>query len=195
MCKEEAPECVVRPRAPRRPLAPTGAGGRRRGWRTCNWRWRVAFGARGADGDVGARLPDLGRLFTIPRQPSTYSPGLRSSGMITLSTIWPPVQSPEHSPFQVPGSFARAGFLQSGWPLQSCGHGGAKDRHMWPWVPDAFGHKQPELGSPNRGTGFRAQVDPFGEVPSSTQTHLSGYLVPLFHISACLVRSNSNGSC
>mmetsp|Transcript_46081 Transcript_46081/g.76152 ORF Transcript_46081/g.76152 Transcript_46081/m.76152 type:complete len:215 (-) Transcript_46081:690-1334(-) len=127
------------------------------------------------------------------RQPSTYCPGWRSAGMMSPSTICPPVQSPEHSPCCVFWSLCAAGCVQFDAPEQSEGHGGAKDKHSNSPVCEAFSCMQPALFSPMRGTGFRAHVDPAGIVPSSTNTPCNVIRVPLFHSSACLLRLNASG--
>ena len=43
------------------------------------------------------------------------------------------------------------------------------------------------------GTGFIAQVEPAGSVPVSTHVPAIGQRVPLFHCSACFVRSKASG--
>ena len=71
------------------------------------------------------------------RQPRTYSPGCRSAGMTTQSTICQPVQSPLQPPCCETGSELWPGLGQSGSPVQS-------------FAPeyDAFGGLQPAARSP-----------------------------------------------
>ena len=68
-----------------------------------------------------------------------------------------------------------------------------KRRH---WQDGSTGSRNaPELveSKSMRGMGFMAQVLPAGEVPVSTNVPLMGHRVPLFHCSACAVRTKSSG--
>jgi hypothetical protein len=83
----------------------------------------------------------------------------------------------------------------------SHGHGGSNWRQAGP-VGSPLTMLQPvnPVGWPElvesksmRGIGFMAQVLPGGVVPASTHVPTSGQRVPLFHCSACAVRTNSSG--
>ena len=143
-------------------------------------------------------------------QETTYLPGLRSSGMTSLSETMPRVQSPLHQPSCLlsSGGWNSVGMCVAFPPYQPwsisgqgvgkfeqsslSGHlnsGAPSCLQTWPGGPVGPQHPptkaMPMLSSWIRGIGLRAHVDPLGttgHTESSTNRPLSGCSVPLFHI-------------
>ena len=95
-------------------------------------------------------------------RPTTYAPGASSRGTTTRSTIWPPVQSPEHEP-STSSVLPPASILCTSGHVST--HGGLKLTQFAPRPSP----RQPPLQVPPPpspqsilGMGFFAQVEPTG---------------------------------